>query len=66
MTKPFDTNPVGPGSHTHKSSFGIGPHFSISQKRVEPRDAQTPGPGQYTYIAAVGNANNHSMINSLS
>ena len=28
MTKPLDVNP-GPGTHEAKSSFGIGPKFSI-------------------------------------
>ncbi len=65
MTKPADTFPVAPGSHQHKSSFGVGPQYSISQQRVQPRDLGTPGPGQYNHIPQVGNANNHSMLNQL-
>lgn len=51
MTKPLSKNPVGPGSHELKSSFGVGPKFSMSQRMSPPRDAKLPGPGYYEYTS---------------
>lgn len=63
MTKPANIWPVAPGSHMTKSSFGVGPQFSMSIKMRDPRDNKTPGPGAYEFISHVGNRNNHSMLN---
>ena len=45
MTKPHDDLPVGPGSHEAKSSFGIGPKFSLAKRLDDVRDENFPGPG---------------------
>ena len=63
MTKPHNEHPVAPGSHEAKSSFGVGPKFSISMKPNDVKNRAHPGPGDYNHISQVGNDNNYSMLN---